>query len=109
MKMRILPVSQKVTSELRKVESAKKNEQASSKKMPIKADHSEFSPGAKRLSETKANAEIVSAQLKSQPDIRTDKVEEARRKVRSGYYDSPQFLDKLVDKLITDFGLGETK
>jgi anti-sigma28 factor (negative regulator of flagellin synthesis) len=107
--MRILPVSQKITSELRKVESAKKNEQASSKRMARATDRSEFSPGAKRLSETKANAEIVSAQLENQPDIRTEKVEEARQKVKSGYYDSPQFLDKLVDKLIVDFGLGETK
>jgi flagellar biosynthesis anti-sigma factor FlgM len=107
--MRILPVSQKITSELRKVESAKKNEQASSKKMPLKADRSELSPGAKRLSDTKANAEIVSAQLRNQPDIRTDKVEEAREKIQNGYYDSPQFLDKLADKLIADFGLGDTK
>ncbi|MBD3391999.1 MAG: hypothetical protein GF418_07995, partial [Chitinivibrionales bacterium] len=60
---------------------------------------------ARRLSDTKANADIVSTQIENQPEIREDKVQEVRDKIEKGFYDSPEFLDKLADKIMTDFGL----
>ncbi len=104
--MRILPLSQQVTSEIRKVENAKKSDSAA-KVNPTPADKSEFSAGAQRLSSTKANADIVSAQIAGQPEIREDKVAEVRKKIESGFYNSPEFIDKLADKLIKDLGVGQ--
>jgi flagellar biosynthesis anti-sigma factor FlgM len=38
-------------------------------------------------------------------NIRADKVEEARAKIESGYFNTPEFTDKLADKLLKDFGI----
>jgi flagellar biosynthesis anti-sigma factor FlgM len=102
--MRILPVSQQITAELRKVESAKKTSHTE-KSASARVDRGEFSSNAQRLSETKSNSDIVSAQIVAQPDIREDKVAEVRQKIADGFYDSPEFLDKLTDKLIKDLGI----
>ncbi|MFP4417713.1 MAG: flagellar biosynthesis anti-sigma factor FlgM [Fibrobacterota bacterium] len=106
--MRLLPIQQKITSELRKVESTKRIEKTSTQRR-ANVDRSEFSSDAQRLSDTKASAEIVSAQVAAQPDIRTEKVEEVRQKINSGFYDSPEFIDKLADKLLNDFGVSDSQ
>jgi negative regulator of flagellin synthesis FlgM len=104
--MRILPLSQQITSELRKVENAKKTDKAAHAG-PAKTDKSDISANARRLSDTKANSDIISAQVTGQPEIREDKVAEVRKKIEDGYYNSPEFIDKLADKLIRDFGVGQ--
>ena len=103
--MRLLPITNQITSEIKKVEHAKKVDSVQKTRGLRTTDKSEFSANAQRLSETKANADIVNAQLVNAPDIREDKVAEVKEKIESGYYDSPEFLDKLTDKLMTDFGL----
>jgi anti-sigma28 factor (negative regulator of flagellin synthesis) len=99
-----MPISESITTEIKKVEQAKKADNAQ-KTRALPTDKSEFSTSAReRLSETQANVEVVKAQVSSQPDIRPEKVEEVRKKIESGYYNSPEFLDKLTDKVLTDFG-----
>ncbi len=102
--MRLLPIQQKILSELKKVESTKKVEKTPTQQDRA-VDRSEFSSKAQRLSNTKANAEIVSAHLAAQPEVRTEKIEEVRQKIDSGFYDSQEFIDKLADKLLSDFGV----
>jgi len=102
--MRLMPISEKITTEIKKIEQARKADNLPKSKA-LKSDKSEFSPGAReRLSETQANAEVVKAQLASEPEIREEKVEEVRKKIENGYYDSPEFLDKLTDKVMNDLG-----
>jgi negative regulator of flagellin synthesis FlgM len=102
--MRLTPVSEQITSELKKVEHARKVD-TSAKAKNVRTDKSEFSSNAQRLSDTKANLDIAKARLDSEPDIREEKVAEVREKIESGFYDSPEFIDKLADKIIKDFGL----
>jgi flagellar biosynthesis anti-sigma factor FlgM len=52
-----------------------------------------------------SEVETVRGHLDALPDVRADKVEEAKAKVESGYFNSPEFTDKLADKLLKDFGL----
>jgi anti-sigma28 factor (negative regulator of flagellin synthesis) len=43
--------------------------------------------------------------MSAQPEIRSEKIDEVKRKIESGYYDSEEFIDKLADKLLKDFGV----
>lgn len=105
--MRIDPINSKIASEIKKIEKAKKVDKTHKAKASLKPDTTSFSPNAQRLSETKANIDIVSAQMVNEPEIRKEKVEEVRNKINQGYYNSPEFVDKLAEKLLTFFGIPE--
>lgn len=105
--MRIDPISGKIASEIKKVENAKKVDKEKLKASQ-KPDTSNFSSNAQRLSETKANSDIISAQIEGEPEIRIEKMEEVRKKIADGFYNSPEFVDKLADKLLTVFGITKT-
>ena len=104
--MRIDPINSKIAAEIKKVESAKKVEK-DKLKAHFKPDQPTFSSNAQRLNETKANAEIVSAQIAGEPEIRQEKVDEVKKKIENGFYNSPEFIDKLAEKLLTVFGLSK--
>lgn len=101
--MRISAVTQSYQAEVRKVENVRKNEKTQKAKSSV--DSSEISSSAQKLDKSKAQVEILAAQIQHQPDVRMEKVEEVREKIRNGYYNSSEFIDKLADKLIQDFGL----
>jgi flagellar biosynthesis anti-sigma factor FlgM len=104
--MRINAITESLNAELRKIEGARKAEKAGKgAKPPLAADRSEFSPNAQRLSETKAHIETISASVAAQPDVRPEKVAEVRQKIEQGFYNSEEFIDKLADKLLAEFGL----
>jgi hypothetical protein len=42
--------------------------------------------------------------VKALPDVRAEKVQEAKEKIASGYFNSPDFEDKLADRLMKEFG-----
>lgn len=103
--MRINAITQPLSAEVRKVESAKKTEKDSKSSKPVAADRSEFSANATRLSETKAQFETISASVAAQPDVRPERVAEVKQKIDQGYYNSSEFIDKLADKLLVEFGM----
>jgi flagellar biosynthesis anti-sigma factor FlgM len=103
--MRINAITQPLSAELRKVESAKKADKDSKSSKVATADRSEFSASGTQLSATKAQFETIAASVAAQPDVRTDKVAEVKQKIEQGYYNSPEFIDKLADKLMTEFGM----
>ena len=107
--MRINAVTQSIQSELRKVDSAKKADKnhASAKTRPT--DRSDISDGAQRLSSTKAAMDVISASLETQSDIRPDKIQEVQEKIKNGYYNSPEFIDQLATKLLSEFGIKAPK
>jgi flagellar biosynthesis anti-sigma factor FlgM len=107
--MRIQAVSQPYSAELRKIESAKKADKESKAAKASNADRSEFSSGAEHLSETKAQVQTIEASLATQPEIRVDRIADVRGKIEKGYYDSEEFLDKLTNKMLNEFGLSEPK
>lgn len=103
--MRINAVTQPLSAELRKIETARKIEKEARTARSQTADKSEFSSGAQRLSETRAQFETISTAIIGQPDIRTEKVAEVKEKIEQGYYNSEEFIDKLADKLLVEFGV----
>jgi flagellar biosynthesis anti-sigma factor FlgM len=104
--MRINAITQPMSAELRKIDSAKKTEKdGKSGKAPATADRSEFSANAQRLSETKSQFETIAASVAAQGDVRPEKVAEVKQKIEQGYYNSDEFIDKLADKLLQEFGM----
>ncbi|MBN1576199.1 MAG: flagellar biosynthesis anti-sigma factor FlgM [Chitinispirillaceae bacterium] len=103
--MRINAVTQSLQAEFRKVENAKKVDKSAITGKTIPIDRSDISAGAQRLSATKASIEVISASFSQQDDIRTEKISEVQEKIKNGYYDSPEFLDKLAIKLLAEFGI----
>jgi flagellar biosynthesis anti-sigma factor FlgM len=103
--MRIPLVTEAYSAEVRKVDSQKRNEKLSAKPKSSPSDRSEFSSDAtKRLSETKGQIDIVSTQLRNSPDVRPEKIAEAKQKIADGFYNSPEVADRLADALLEEFG-----
>jgi flagellar biosynthesis anti-sigma factor FlgM len=100
--MRISAIRELLNPEFKKVDNAKKTESAKSK--AGSSDRTDLSSSGQRLSETKAQVDVIASQLGSQPEIRQDKVAEAKQKINDGYYNTPEFVDKLADKLAQEFG-----
>jgi anti-sigma28 factor (negative regulator of flagellin synthesis) len=103
--MRINALTQTIHSELRKVENARKTEKASNSAHKVPTDHSEISSGAQKLHLTKASIDIISSTLEAQSDIRTEKISEVQEKIKNGYYNSPEFIDRLAEQLLAEFGI----
>jgi flagellar biosynthesis anti-sigma factor FlgM len=101
--MRISALGQLFNPEIRKADGAKKAEQA--KQRPLSTDRTELSSNAQRLSDTKAQVDLITAQISSQPDVRPEKVAEIKQKISDGYYNTPEFVDKLAEKLAQEFGV----
>jgi anti-sigma28 factor (negative regulator of flagellin synthesis) len=102
--MRISAISEILNPEIKKIEGAKKAENsAHSKAVPV--DKTELSVKGKRLNETKAQIEVIASKLSNEPEIRPEKIAEAREKINNGFYDSAEFIDKLANKLLEDFNI----
>lgn len=103
--MRISAVTQSFQTEFRRVEGTRKGGKAQ-KAAAARVDRSEISSNAKRLSETQAQIETLATQVASQPEVRTEKIAEVQEKINSGFYNSPEFIDQLADKMAGEF-MGE--
>jgi anti-sigma28 factor (negative regulator of flagellin synthesis) len=58
----------------------------------------------RRSDKVQINSEI-SHKLNSVPEVRKDKVEEARENIIAGKYKDSRVMDEIVDRLIEQFGL----
>jgi len=103
--MRTNAITQSVQAELRKVENAKKTDKAAISVKATPIDRSDISADAQRLSMTKASIDVISATISQQNDIRPEKISEIKEKIKKGYYNSPEFIDKLAVKLLSEFGI----
>ena len=101
--MRISALSELFNPEFKKIDNAKKAD-AAKIKAGSSPDRTDLSSNGRRLSETSAQIDVIASQIKTQPEIRPEKVAEAKQKISEGYYDTPEFVDKLADKLAQEFG-----
>jgi flagellar biosynthesis anti-sigma factor FlgM len=99
--MKIEHISQLYGSDLQKVGGGGKTPEKTEK--TARADSVTFSKKAKELASSSAS-DSISAQVKALPDVRAEKVQEAKEKIASGYFNSPDFEDKLADRLMKEFG-----
>jgi flagellar biosynthesis anti-sigma factor FlgM len=102
--MRISAMTEILSTETKKVDNTRKSDSVSKSKA-FPSDKTELSSDSQKLSETNAQIDSISTQLASEPDIRSDKVDEVKEKIKNGYYDSSEFVDKLADKLMQDLNI----
>ncbi|MEO7426777.1 MAG: flagellar biosynthesis anti-sigma factor FlgM [Fibrobacteria bacterium] len=98
--MKIDRISQIFGMDLQKVANGGKSPDKTEK--PAKSDSVTLSKKAKELSSS--STEVVAGHIRALPDVRADKVQEAKEKIASGYFNSPDFEEKLADRLMKDFG-----
>jgi anti-sigma28 factor (negative regulator of flagellin synthesis) len=98
--MLISNVSKAMHGEMRKAEPARrvKSEQAAAD--GARADSSELSADGKRNRDVTGEVQIISSMVKAQPDVRTERVAEAKAKVSNGYYNTGAFAEQLAAKMI---------
>jgi|TergutMp193P3_1026864.scaffolds.fasta_scaffold14398_2 hypothetical protein len=97
--MQINKISQAMQGELRKVDGVRKPGRPESTVKAATTDRSELSASGKMEREVKGEMQIISSMVRAQPDVRADKVLEARSKVDMGFYGTESFADKLASKL----------
>jgi anti-sigma28 factor (negative regulator of flagellin synthesis) len=100
--MRISALSESFQPEFRKLDAARRAEKPAKAK-PV--DRSEISSKAHQLSDTRSQVEVIATQIANQPDIRPEKIAEVQEKIRNGFYNSPEFIDTLANKLLQEFGI----
>lgn len=98
--MKIDRISQIFGMDLQKVSGTGKGPEKTEK--PAKGDSVSLSKKAKELSSS--STESIARLVDAHPDVRADKVQEAKEKIASGYFNSPDFEDKLADRLMKEFG-----
>lgn len=103
--MRITGLTEAYNTELRKTDSSKRIEKNQKNSRSGISDRLDFSIDGKKLSETKADIEVASAQVSAMSDIRPEKIAEVKGKIEQGYYNTEEFVDKLADKLLSEFGI----
>ncbi|MCL2219356.1 MAG: hypothetical protein FWC23_03940 [Chitinispirillia bacterium] len=100
--MQINKISQAMQSELRKVDGTARKQE---KEQPVAkagagiTDRSELSADGMKQREVKGEMQIISSMVRAQPDIRTEKIAEARSNISMGVYNTADFTDKLASKL----------
>src|SRR3989339_594329 len=100
--MRINSIASQINVEaVKKLEQERKNVSGSGKTSHAK-DASHISSEAKRLHETAGDVNTVQTQVQNQPEIRTERVEEVKAKIKNGFYNSDAFIDRLTEKIMKD-------
>lgn len=66
------------------------------------SDRVEISSEAKSLQNAQAIRKTALAALKDTPDTRNDKMNEIREKVQSGFYNTPQAINDIADRILND-------
>jgi anti-sigma28 factor (negative regulator of flagellin synthesis) len=95
--------SQTMQGELRKVDGtrrAKGEEPAAKKGGADRSDRSDLSTDVGKRRDVQDEARMVSSMVKGQPDVRTDRVAEAKARVSNGYYNTEAFAETLAAKMI---------
>jgi len=64
------------------------------------SDKVEISSKGKNLQNLEAIKRKAQAVLKNTPEVREEKINEVKKRVQSGYYNSPQVINNIADRLI---------
>jgi flagellar biosynthesis anti-sigma factor FlgM len=103
--MKINHIAQTYGVDLKKVAGQDREEKAA--KLAKKSDEVKVSKEALLLQESQGSVEAASTRIESLPDVRWDKVQEAKQKIQNGFYNTDSFRSELADRLIKDFGLDQ--
>lgn len=103
--MRINAINQQLSTELRKVRSLRKTEKNNSQSKFSRPYSTDLSSNAQNLNKTEPQTKVIETTISAHPEIRLDKIAETKQKIEDGFYNSEEFIDKLADKLLHEFGL----
>jgi len=98
--------SQTMQGELRKVDGSRraKSEQPAAKEGGAErsgqTDRSDLSTDGRGRRDVQSEVKALSSMVKAQPDVRMEKVEEAKVRVSNGYYNTEAFAEALASKII---------
>ncbi|MFC1584479.1 flagellar biosynthesis anti-sigma factor FlgM [Fibrobacterota bacterium] len=88
------------------VQKAAGNRKAVSKPEKLKKDDSvTLSKEGTNLNKTASSVEATSKRIEGLPEIRWDRVNTVKERIKGGYYNSSEFREQLAERLIKDFGL----
>jgi negative regulator of flagellin synthesis FlgM len=91
------------TPEVRRVIKPKQTKRvASSSQATGKSDKISISDEAKKAQQLEADLRLV----KKAPDIREEKVEQARERLASGYYLKKEVVEKIAERIAQALGIG---
>ena len=100
--MKISQIAQSYGVELHK---AAGNKAVTKPEKARKADSVSVSKEGKVLNNSAASVDTTSKRIQGLPEIRQNRVDEVKERIRNGFYNTSEFRQELADKLIKDFGL----
>ena len=100
--MKIDRISQMFGVDLQKTGGGNRSAEKSEK--TGKSDSVSLSKKSKDLQASSGDEVTVLSHLENLPEVRTEKVTEAKEKIATGYFDSPEFMDRLASRLMKEFG-----
>lgn len=105
--MRISGLTAHIAPEIiKQTDKLKKSEKTSSSNAVRGTDSAEFSDDSKKLNAIKADINVVASRVDLVSDVRQERIDDVKSKIKDGYYNSEEFAGKLAEKMIKDFGLG---
>lgn len=99
--MKINPVGQ--SSQAQQVQ--RKGRNADTPAVSQNNDKVEISSEARKLQDTQGLQAAASRLIKETPDVREDKIAEARQRILDGFYDQSNISSAIADKLLKEFGI----
>ena len=107
--MRISPIQTQILNEIRKSDPvARKSASSKYSSASSGTDSVGFSAGAQKLSASSTDTSAAVIAMSAAPDVRQDRIDEVKKRIASGYYNTAEFTDKLADKLAKDFSASPT-
>jgi len=103
---KIISQSQVMQGELRKVDGSRraKSEQPAAKGSGGSdrsgSDRSELSADGRGRRDIQSEVRVLSSMVNGQPDVRPERVAEAKMRVANGYYNTESFAEALASKMI---------
>ena len=95
--------SQTMQGELRKLDGSRraKSEQPAAKGSGTgHSDRSDLSADGQKRRDVQGEVKVLSSMVTGQPDVRPERVAEAKMRVSSGYYNTESFAETLASKMI---------
>lgn len=90
-------------NEINKVHKTDKTKNIAKTDKTKRTDSVEISSKARRSVEVQKYIDIV----KNSSDIRKDKIDSAKQKLKNGDYNKPEVYDKIAEKLMMNFKIGD--
>lgn len=98
-----IELNNQISSEINKNKNIKKSSETASAKPLARVDSSTISSNAKQMSEASINTSALESRIAAAEETRAAKIHEVKQRIEEGYYNTPEFNDKLAEKMVSIF------